>query len=52
LYYYFVSHSSEFWLHNPLCCFSVSVYCCRFTPGNSIHRRRPTVRWSFKGFTI
>jgi len=23
-----VSHSSEFWHHNPLCCFSTSVCCC------------------------
>jgi hypothetical protein len=28
LYRYFVSQSSEFCLHNPLCCFSTSVYCC------------------------
>jgi hypothetical protein len=27
LYHYFVNHSSEFFCHNPLCCFSVSVYC-------------------------
>jgi len=26
LYRYFVSHSSEFCCHNPLCCISVSVY--------------------------
>jgi hypothetical protein len=32
LYRYFVSQSSEFCLHNPLCCFSTSVYfyCCLF----------------------
>jgi len=24
-----VSHSSEFCCHNPLCCFSTSVYCCK-----------------------
>jgi hypothetical protein len=24
----FVSQSSEFCFHNPLCCFSTSVYCC------------------------
>jgi len=29
LYRYFVSQSSEFCRHNPLCCFSTSVYCCR-----------------------
>jgi hypothetical protein len=29
LYHYFVSQSSEFCHHNPLCCFSVSVYCCK-----------------------
>jgi hypothetical protein len=37
LYRYFVSQSSEFCRHNPLCCFSASVYCCclfryRFSP--------------------
>jgi len=25
-----VSRSSEFCRHNPLCCFSTSVYCCLF----------------------
>jgi hypothetical protein len=29
LYRYFVSQSSEFCCHNPLCCFSTSVYCCK-----------------------
>jgi len=29
LYRYFVSQSSEFCRHNPLCCFPTSV-CCRF----------------------
>jgi hypothetical protein len=29
LYHYFVSQSSEFCRHNPLCCFSTSVYCCK-----------------------
>jgi len=24
-----VSQSSEFCCHNPLCCFSTSVYCCK-----------------------
>jgi hypothetical protein len=28
LYRYFMSQSSEFCRHNPLCCFSPSVYCC------------------------
>jgi hypothetical protein len=28
LYRYFVSQSSEFSRHNPLCYFSTSVYCC------------------------
>jgi hypothetical protein len=28
LYCYFVSQPSEFCRHNPLCCFSTSVYCC------------------------
>jgi hypothetical protein len=28
-YHYFVSQSSEFCCHNPLCCFSISVYCCK-----------------------
>jgi len=27
-YRYFVSQSSEFCRHNPLCCFSTNVYCC------------------------
>jgi len=27
---YFVSQSSEFYRHNPLCCFSASVYYCCF----------------------
>jgi hypothetical protein len=31
LYRYFVSHSSEFFHHNPLCYFSTSVYCCKRT---------------------
>jgi hypothetical protein len=30
LYHYFVSQSSEFCRHNPLCCFSTSVNCCLF----------------------
>jgi len=31
LYRYFVSQSSEFCRHNPLCCFSTNVYyCCLF----------------------
>jgi hypothetical protein len=30
LYCYFVSQSSEFCCHNPLCCFSTSVYFCLF----------------------
>jgi hypothetical protein len=25
---YFVSQSSEFCYNNPLCCFSMSVFCC------------------------
>jgi hypothetical protein len=29
LYRYFMSHSSDFYHHNPLCCFSTSVYCCK-----------------------
>jgi hypothetical protein len=29
-YHYFVSRSSEFCHHNPLCCFSTSVCCCLF----------------------
>jgi hypothetical protein len=29
LYRYFASQSSEFCCHNPLCCFSMSVYCCK-----------------------
>jgi hypothetical protein len=31
LYGYFVSQSSEFCRHNALCCFSMSVYCCKRT---------------------
>jgi len=30
LYRYFMSQSSEFCRHNPLCCFSTSVYCYWF----------------------
>jgi len=30
LYRYFVSQSSDFCRHNPLYCFSTSVYCCLF----------------------
>jgi hypothetical protein len=30
LYRYFVSQSSEFCFHNPLCCFLMRVYCCCF----------------------
>jgi hypothetical protein len=30
LYRYFMSQSSEFCRHNPLCCFSISVYCFYF----------------------
>jgi len=26
--YYYVSQSREFCHHNPLCCFSRSIYCC------------------------
>jgi len=29
LYRHFVSQSSEFCRHNPLCCFSTSVYCSK-----------------------
>jgi hypothetical protein len=29
LYRHCVSQSSEFCRHNPLCCFSTSVYCCK-----------------------
>jgi hypothetical protein len=29
LYSYFVSQSSEFCRHNPFCCFSASVDCCK-----------------------
>jgi hypothetical protein len=29
MYRYFVNQSSEFCRHNPLCCFSTSVYCCK-----------------------
>jgi len=29
LYRYFMSQSSEFCRHNPLCCFSTNVYCCK-----------------------
>jgi len=29
LYRYFESQSSEFYRHNPLCCFSMNV-CCLF----------------------
>jgi hypothetical protein len=29
LYRYFVSQSSEFFRHNPLCCFWTSIYCCK-----------------------
>jgi len=28
LYRYFMSQSSQYCRHNPLCCFSTSVYCC------------------------
>jgi hypothetical protein len=30
LYRYFVSQSSEFCRHIPLCCFTTSAYCCLF----------------------
>jgi hypothetical protein len=26
---YFVNQFSDFCRHNPLCCFSTSVYCCK-----------------------
>jgi hypothetical protein len=29
LYRYFVSQSSEFCRHNPLCCLLTSIYCCK-----------------------
>jgi hypothetical protein len=29
LHCYFMSQSGEFYRHNPLCCFSTSVYCCK-----------------------
>jgi hypothetical protein len=28
MYQHSVSQSSEFCRHNPLCCFTTSVYCC------------------------
>jgi len=40
LYRYFVSQSSEFCRHNPLCCFSTSVYFVMTQSGNFwIHPR-------------
>jgi len=33
LYRYFVSQSGEFCHHNPLCCFSKSVYCYKLIRG-------------------
>jgi hypothetical protein len=54
LYSYFVSQSTEFCLHNPLCCFSTSVcYCCcslrcRLSPETFgytlVHRSHPLIR--------
>jgi hypothetical protein len=29
LHRYFVNQSSEFFRHNPFCCFSTNVYCCK-----------------------
>jgi len=29
LYRCFVSQSTKFYRHSPLCCFSTSVYCCK-----------------------
>jgi hypothetical protein len=61
LYRYFLSQSSEFCHHNPLCCFSTSVYCCKRifrydsarklldTPSYihflSLHTSLPTTSW-------
>jgi len=38
LYHYFVSQSSEFFCHNPLYCFSVSVCCCVYFIIDSIQK--------------
>jgi hypothetical protein len=38
LYRYFVSQSSEFCRHNPLCCFSTSVYFCCLFRYNSVRK--------------
>jgi hypothetical protein len=55
LYRYFVSQSSEFCCHSPLCCFSTSVCCCclfryRLSPetfGYTLvfHLRAGTTQW-------
>jgi len=33
-----VSQSSEFCCHNPLCCFSTSVYCCYLFRYDSVRK--------------
>jgi hypothetical protein len=38
LYRYFVSQSSEFCRHNPLCCFSTNVYCCCLVRYDSVRK--------------
>jgi len=38
LYHYFVSQSSEFCRHNPLCCFSTSVCCCCYFVIDSVQK--------------
>jgi hypothetical protein len=49
LYRYFVSQSSEFCHHNPLCCFSASVYCClfRYDPVRKLLDTPPYVNCTF-----
>jgi hypothetical protein len=42
LYRYFVSQYSEFCRHNPLCCFSASVYCCKRI---FLYRLSPEIFW-------
>jgi len=46
LYRYFVSTFSEFCRHNPLYCFSASVYCCCLFLYDSVRKLLDTPSYS------
>jgi hypothetical protein len=42
----YVSQSSEFFRHNPLCCFSTSVYCCCLFLYDSVRKLLDTLSYT------